>query len=457
MIVPRFHMIIGAAVVLLPVSVLTARPEPVNITIWLVLALLVGTAAVDAVLGHRRFSKMSVSAPAMVRMTVGKPAVIPLTFNKSQGIKLKLRIGMGLPVQIESPQTIYHTIMHHGDETLRLRWPCAARQRGRYILTGCHVELPSRWGLWAVRRRLTIHCEIRAYPNLATGQQHLIGLFHRREVGWRTMRKLGKGREFEQLREYLPGDSYEDVDWKATARRRYPVTRVYQVEQSQEIYVVLDASLLSTRRADVGRERRRQRTVKVAGLGSDDTIFERYVKAALVMALAAERVSDRYGLLIFGSRPDCIIKAGRGRAHYNACREALYHRHAHQVSPDYDELFTVVGTHLRKRSLLVFLTNLDDPLLSENFISAMRTCARQHVLLVNMFRPAGAYPLFSSPKVFQERGIYEHLTGHMVWSSLSATRRQLKQYGAGFTLLDNELLFSQLVNQYMEVKQKQIL
>lgn len=457
MIVPRIHMIVGAAIVLLPVSLLAARPEPINGVIWMVLAFLVCAAAADAAFGHRRFADISIGVTPMVRMTVGKPSVIPITLNKPQGIRLKLRIGPALPLRIDSHQTIYDTVMRQGDESLRLRWPCIARRRGRYSLTGCHIEVPSRWGFWSVRRRFSVNCEIRVYPNLATGQQHLLGIFHRRELGWRTMRRLGKGREFEQLRDYLPGDSYEDVDWKATARRLYPVTRVYQVEQSQEIYVVLDASLLSTRNAGFGRERRRRRKIKASNHGEYDTIFERYVKAALVMALAAERASDRYGLMIFGSRPDCIIKAGRGRAHYNACREALYNRHAQLVSPDYNELFTFIGTHLRKRSLLVFLTNLDDPLLSETFINAMRTCARQHVLLVNMFRPAGAYPLFSSPQVYHERGIYEHLTGHMVWSSLSTTRRQLKQYGAGFTLLDNELLFSQLVNQYMEVKQKQIL
>ena len=46
--------------------------------------------------------------------------------------------------------------------------------------------------------------------------------------GVRVHRQIGKGREFERLRDYLPGDSYEDIHWKATARRRTPAVKLYQ-------------------------------------------------------------------------------------------------------------------------------------------------------------------------------------------------------------------------------------
>lgn len=114
------------------------------------------------------------------------------------------------------------------------------------------------------------------------------------------------------------------------------------------------------------------------------------------MAVVAEQMADRYGLLIFSDQPDCFIRAGRGHAHYNACREALYDRRARLVSPDFDELFAFIGTHIRKRALLVFLTSLDDPLLAESFEESMAIAGRRHMVMVNTFRPPGAYPLFSN-------------------------------------------------------------
>jgi uncharacterized protein (DUF58 family) len=80
---------------------------------------------------------------------------------------------------------------------------------------------------------------------------------------------MGRGREFEKLREYQPGDSIEDVQWKASARRQSLITKVYQVERTQEVYAIVDASRLSGRVLP-----RRSDDV------SQDTVLDRYVTAA---------------------------------------------------------------------------------------------------------------------------------------------------------------------------------
>jgi uncharacterized protein (DUF58 family) len=416
---------------------------------------LVLVTALDAAVSRRRLRGLIVQVPDIVRLTVEQGARIQMLIRKPQALAAGLRVALALPRTIASEHKDLRIRLDAGPDRIALTWPCRALRRGRFGLTRCHLETGSRLGLWAVRQTLTLNSEIRAYPNLVAGQQHLRGLFQRRQWGLRTQRRVGKGREFEQLREYMPGDSFEDIDWKATARRRHPITKVYQVEQAQEIYVLLDASRLSTRSAAFVMERRHQSRPEEKA--AETTIFERYITAALIMAVVADRLSDHYGLLVFGDKPEGFIKAGRGRAHYNACRDALYSRMPRAVSPDFDELFSFVGTHLRKRALLVILTSLDDPMLSESFIHAMQAACRQHIVMVNMFRPPGAYPLFTSPQIRQVQGIHQHLVGHMLWSAINDTRRLLKQHGAALHLLDKNQLCSQLVSQYMEVKQRQVL
>lgn len=455
MIVPRLRLILLTAAVLLPSGLMAAlRPGLTGQAVALGVGLVLVT-ALDATVSRRRLRDLIVEVPDIVRLTVEHGARIQMLIRKPQALAAGLRVALALPRTIASEHKDLHIRLDAGPDRIALTWPCLALRRGRFGLTRCHLETGSRLGLWAVRQTLTLNSEIRAYPNLVAGQQHLRGLFQRRQWGLRTQRRVGKGREFEQLREYLPGDSFEDIDWKATARRRHPITKVYQVEQAQEVYVLLDASRLSTRNAAFVMERRhRSRPEEKA---AETTIFERYITAALIMAVVADRLSDHYGLLVFGDKPEGFIKAGRGRAHYNACRDALYSRMPRAVSPDFDELFTFVGTHLRKRALLVILTSLDDPMLSESFIHAMQAACRQHILMVNMFRPPGAYPLFTSPQIRQVQGIHQHLVGHMLWSAISDTRRLLKQHGAALHLLDKNQLCSQLVSQYMEVKQRQVL
>ena len=90
--------------------------------------------------------------------------------------------------------------------------------------------------------------EIRVYPNLLTERKNLAALFlNRGTFGIHAQRQVGKGRDFEKLREYVPGDGYDEIHWKATARRGRPITKVFQIEKTQEIYVIVDASRLSAR------------------------------------------------------------------------------------------------------------------------------------------------------------------------------------------------------------------
>jgi uncharacterized protein (DUF58 family) len=455
MIVPRMRMVVVAGMVLLPSGCMTAwRPDLTDEILSVTAAVLLAT-ILDALVSRGRLRQLVVELPDVVRLTVGHETQLPLQISKPQALVVRLRVGLALPRDIASIHPEVPVPLEAGPDRVAVGWACRALRRGRFAVTRCYLETGSRLGLWGIRRALALHSEIRAYPDLVSSQQHLRGLFQRRQWGLRTQRRLGKGREFEELREYLPGDSFEDIDWKATARRRYPVTKVYQVERSQEIYVLLDASRLSTRSAAYLTDRRRLRRAETPL--AETTIFERYIAASLVMAVVADRLGDRFGLLVFGEKPDVFIKAGRGRTHYNACRDALYNRMPRAVSPDFNELFTFVGTHLRKRALLVFLTSLDDPMLSESFVHAMQGASRQHILMVNMFRPPGAYPLFTSPDIRNAQGIYQHLVGHLLWSSIDETRRQLRQRGSTLYLLNEDQHCSQLVSQYMEIKQRQLL
>jgi uncharacterized protein (DUF58 family) len=455
MIVPRTRLIVITALVLLPAGVMAAWHPGTTPAAWFVVAVYAAACIMDAVNSRRRLDGWRMSTPAVIRLTVDRSGSVPLVIHVPAAGVDSIRVGLALPAGIVAESREMTIPLQAEQPACMIQWACRAGQRGRYDLTGCHAQIPSYWGLWSMQRRFALQSEIRVYPNLVGGQQDLGGLFQRRELGLRTQRRIGKGREFEQLRDYCPGDSYEDIDWKATARRRYPVTRVYQVEQSQELYIVLDASRLSTRNAGFIMDRRR--LSRPDGGASRTSIFERYITAALVMGIAASKAADRYGLLIFSDRPDCFIKAGRGQAHFNACREALYNRMPSLASPDFEELFAFVGTRLRKRALLVFLTSLDDPVLSENFLQAMTPAAKKHILLINMLRPPGAHPLFHSDKIRAPDGIYQHLVGHMLWNNLAETRRKLRRHRAGFQLLDNEALCGQLVRQYMDIKQRQIL
>jgi uncharacterized protein (DUF58 family) len=438
--VPGFRLLLLVGAVIVPAALVAVVPA------WQVLGYLLivaaGLAAIaDAFLAAQRVRQLSVKTDALIRMWKDRATVIDLIIRNESQKEIGLRVGMLFPPEIVPPQDEQQTVLPAGTEFSRIQWECTPRKRGQYFITQCIIERPSALGLWAVRKTLPLQLEIRVYPNLAAERKKSPAFFKRGRLGMNVQRQLGKGREFEKLREYASGDSFEDVDWKATARRGHPITRVFQVERTQEIYIILDASRL---------------TARPVPSDPDATILERNVTASLLLALAAEKQGDLFGLITFSDRVHKFVRARNGKAHYSACRDALYTLHARAVTPDFEELFSLLRLRLRRRALLIFLTELDDPIVAETFVRNLRLL-RQHLVLVGMARPVGAQPLFEDPQVSAVDDVYKKLAGHISWNKLRELGKVLASQGVRFSLLDSETLGPELATIYLDLKQRQLL
>ena len=453
--VPSTKFIILAAFVLLPVSVLASMMPSATGT-WIGLAaFLAAVAAFDAAFSRNRLAGIRVILPEVVRLSVGRDGRMPLSIENPDPTLRQLRIGLAFPREIYSPYPDMHANLPDDSRNSVVDWPFKSSKQGLYRLENCYLETHSRLGFWALRRTDSARAEIRVYPDLLRERKRLAALFMNRGIGIHAQRQVGKGKEFEQLREYLPGDSYEDIHWKATARRGQPITKVYQLERTQQIYVVLDSSRLSARKSALpGSD---TSTVAPGNFADSATIVERFAAAALVLGLAAERQGDVFGLLTFDDRVRNFVKAKNGRAQFNVCRDALYTLRAQSVSPDFTEVFTFIASRIRRRALLIFLTNLDDPVMAEGFTSQIDIISRKHLVLVNMLKPVGAEPVFTNPNVNSVDEIYQKLGGHLVWRHLRDTEKFLHRHGIGFYLLQDENLCTNLVSQYLTVKKRQVL
>jgi uncharacterized protein (DUF58 family) len=475
MIVPATRLLFWVAVIVAPFAALGGLvPGAVPIAA-LAVGGLAAWAGADAWRSRRRFEGVAVQLPPLIRLAKDRPGGLAVRLTQTRPRNLKLRLGLALPAEIESPSPDLWTVLAEETRAASLVWPCTGRRRGRYRLGFCHLETPSPWGLWAVRRRQSLDAEIRVYPNLLTERRQVAALFlNRGAFGVHTQRLVGKGREFEKLREYVAGDSYEDIHWKATAKRGRPITKVYQVERTQEVYVVVDTSRLSGRWVSMPLAAAENSPGAVASPGPAElpfpeptaatapgtievTVLERYLTAALVLGLAAERQGDRFGMVAFGDRVHGFVRAKNGRAHYGICRDTFYALQPQEMSPDFNEVCSFIRLRLRRRALLVFLTALDDPVLAESFVSNVELICRQHLVLVNLLPPGGVRPLFSTPEVGSLDAIYEHLGGHVRWQQLRELQSTLQHRGVRLALLENERLSAQLVSQYLDIKRRQLL
>ncbi len=453
--VPTTKLILWVGIIFIPVCVLAAvMPAVSGPGIGLAVGFL-AVAIVDAAVSRKLLTGIHVRLPAVVRLSVRRESEMTLSIE-NDAVKVKqLRLGLAFPREIHSPNRDLITKLPQETPHSLVAWPFKALKQGLYLLENCYLETTSRMGFWSLRRTEVTRAEVRVYPDLFRERKKLSGLFLNRGIGIHALRQVGKGREFEQLREYLPGDSYEDIHWKATARRGQPITKVYQIERTQQIYVIIDGSRLSVRNSDP--QGSRSATLEEPEVDDYTTILERYAAAALVMGLAAERQADEFGLLAFDDRVRKFVRAKSGKAHYDVCRDALHTLQARSVTPDFAELFTFIATKIRRRALLIILTNLDDPVLAEGFTANIDVVSRRHLVLVNTLKPAGAQPLFSDLSAHTVDDIYRKLGNHLLWRQLRETEKYLRRRGVGFYLLENENLCTDIVSQYLTVKRRQIL
>lgn len=398
-------------------------------------------AVADALAGRRGALGLAIRTEPVVRLTRGRTGALRFTLvrERPSGRDVTLRLAPEGGERLDWEPEELSTVLPAGAREARVEWPVRARERGRDRLAALRVERPSPLGLWGVRRRLEVDLELRVYPDLGESARRVaVQLWRRGAPGLHLARQLGRGREFDRLRDYVAGDPLDEIHWKATAKRGRPVSKVFRVERTQEVYVAVDRSRLLGRRID------------------GEPALEASLRAALVLGMACRRFGDLFGVVAFSDRVDRFVRAGSGRAHFNACRDALFDGEPRAVAPDFGELATFLRTRLHRRALIVVLTDLEDPVQAEAFLGAVRVLAARHLVLTVGVRHADVEPLFASAAESLPR-VYERLAGHRRWRRLEELRRALARAGVGLHLTTAPALVAETVGRYVEVKARQLL
>lgn len=422
-----------------------AGPLPELAPFWLLATgVLMLAALLDLARGLGRDDWPRVDAPAVLRLTKDRAGSLPLTFAGLDGRGGGVRVALAAPPVFEVEDAEREVAFPAEAARALGTWRITPARRGRFAgLLAC-LARPSPWGFWELRRRTSLVTEVRVMPNLLTERRAFAALFlDRGPWGVRARRQVGRGRDFEKLREYLPGDGFDEIDWKATAKRGKPVTKIFQVERTQEVYVVIDASRLSAR--TLVRE------------GKEVTALERSITAALVLLLAAQRQGDRFGLVVYDDRVRVFIPAGGGSGHYATCRDAVHGLQPGEASPDAAEVVRSLRQRLRRRALVFILTDLSDPVVAEDFSKHLPLLGRQHLVHVNQLCPPEVAPLFTGATAGSAEEVYRRLAGHLRWTEARALAQRLRPAGVAVQLLRDEAYAAELLTQYLKVKQRQAL
>lgn len=318
------------------------------------------------------------------------------------------------------------------------RYRLTPPKRGDYEFGPVDLRVRTRLGLLAVRRRVEGEDPtVRVYPNLRDVKS--LGLLGMRDewsrLGIRAVRRPEAGREFESLRDYLPGDEPRTVDWKATAHRNRLTVRQYDVEHSQVVLLVLD----------LGRT--------MASRLGDLTKADLAVNACVLMAAAASRLDDRVGVLAFADTVLGYHPPLRGRNQASRLMEFLYPLEARPVESDYRAGFLEIARRLRRRAMIVLFTDLVDPESSSQLIKQLGVLATHHsVLCVALSDYELEELLRQQPQ--DADGLYRQAVARALLEDRDGAAARLTERGVRVLKASPEHLSVQVVNRYLEWKRR---
>jgi len=365
-VIPRLPIIVLAAI--LAVTGVAVAFFPASATVWWIAAGVIGLAAlVDGILC------LLTRAPEVARKIPGSMSLmtwtdIQLTIrNERKRGPVLLQAFDHHPPSFESddlPLTLKIKPGRFVDAEYRVR----PRERGSVSFPGCDLRIASPMRLWWRRRFVAASSEVRVYPNYSAISKLLAyEVDNRLQLsGVRLSRRRGEGIEFHQLREYREGDSMRAIDWKATARMSRLISREYQDERDQQIVFILDTG--------------RRMLAKDGALSH----FDHTLNAMLLLSFVALRQGDAAGVLTAGSERTWFAPR-KGADTINGLLNHVYDIQPEPVEIDYIAAATDLSVRQRRRSLIVFLTNVREED-SEELRIATDLLQRRHLVILASLR-----------------------------------------------------------------------
>lgn len=389
-------------------------------------------------------------ADFIIVWTLGKVAAERHTQEKycldeDNGVTLRITSDSMLPLRLTIRDELPRAFRYHRAK-FRIRLPAHGARNVDYVLHPVergvydfgHVLLFVSSPLNLVERKR--HCgkvqEVKVYPAFRRLDRLELAAVHENpEEGTKRIRRPGAQTEFEQIRDYMRGDEFRAINWKATARVRRLMVNTYQDEKAQPVICLID------------KGRAMHRTW--GGM----TLLDYAINASLALSYVAIRHDDMAGLLTFSARPDTFLPASRRPSTLPLIMEELYAQQSAYAEADYGALRAFVGRHLRRRSLLVLYTDFQNLDALERQLPYLRMLARDHCLLVCFFNDAEVESLAQATPRSMDDYVAQTLAGGFMQEKRAITTR-LAANGIYSLLTSPQQLPVGVIRRYLELKQR---
>lgn len=313
-------------------------------------------------------------------------------------------------------------------------------ERGEYLFGNLNLFLNGPLGLMARHLIMPLEQRCKVYPSIV--QMKAFELHTLSEMthghGIRKLKRTGHSYEFDQIKNYVPGDDVRQINWRSSARTRNLMVNRYEDEKSQQVYCLIDKS--------------RSMLMPFNGL----SLLDYAINASLAISNVVLKKQDKAGLFTFSDKIGTAVRAESGSLQLKHIMEALYKQKERDLEADYGLLYNALKQMAKTRSLLFLFTNFESLYAMRRVLPVLRKINARHLLIPVFFENSELYARSMQKAPDSESAIAGILAAQMVYEKRLISR-ELSRLGIHNILCKPEELSVETINKYLEIKSRGLL
>ena len=405
----------------------------------ILLLLLVLAFFVDALVLFRASGKIKAIRELQEKFSNSDANELPVLLENKYPFTVTLDIIDEIPEQFQK-RDFYKVIKIPARETRSFVYSLRPTERGEYVFGHLNVYVSTKIKLVRRRYRFEKDQMVKVYPSFIQMKKYaFLALDNRLTMhGMKKIRRLGHTMEFEQIKDYVPGDDARTINWKATAKRASLMVNQFQDEKSQPVYALIDAS----------------RVMKMPFKGL--TLLDYAINSTLAFSNIALKKKDKVGMLTFAESIKNHLPASSKKTHLQTILEVLYNIDTRFLDSDYGALYNQVKRKITQRSLLLLYTNFEHITSLERQLPYLKALSRKHVLVVIFFQNTELDQLIATPAETLPE-VYHKTIAQKADLDKKVMVARLEQYGIQTILTKPDDLTVNTINKYLEIKARGLL
>ena len=373
------------------------------------------------------------------KLSLGDQNPIKISLTNVGKVRIWVTVNEGFPIDMQARNTHYDASLNPF-ESLEITYDYIPKKRGVYGFTDTYIFTKSIFGLLARRTIIPHQAPIHVYPSILQMKRFEQMLFQQNKLqtGIRRVRKIGMSREFEQIRNYVPGDEIKSINWKATSRKNELMVNQYQEEKSQNVYCIIDKG----------------RIMQMESLNL--SMLDYAINSTLVLSNICLHKSDKIGLFTFSDKLGTTLPASNKRNQLKKILDQLYAQKTTFQDSNFELLQQHISDKVRTRSLLLLFTNFENPFTLQRSLPYLLQLKKRNLLVVVLFRNE-ELEHFSSLKPDNQRHFYQGVLASKMIIEKEKMAKQLNAMGIQNILTKPEELSTAVINKYLHLKAKGLL